>query len=630
MALAISWISTVASGRGEHRTVWSVSPGMAWLVVGFLTWAGLSLLWAESASAGLAQMQTYLLVALLIPIVFTAVQSSRDVKAVAGAYVGGATIAAAYGLIATPSASGAQGAVNATEQLNRIAGTVGDPNVLASVLLVGAILAFALATTQRRSPLLRLLVAGAGILCLAVLVLTFSRGGLIALGAAVLAAPLVSRHKAAIIATGLLVLVCVVAYIGALAPAGAREHIVANDGGSGRTDIWKIGWRMVEAKPVIGIGVGNFQSSSIHYQIRPGAATVRTDLADNPSVAHNSFLELLAETGIVGLSLFLGVVLTALAAAFGATRKFFASDRNDLAVISGRDLRLPDLPARLGFLHLRAVQQAALAADRPLPGDAGDRAAGGELRLDAAGRPARRSRQERLIERFDPLDPNLKAPFLAPQLPCPRAQTLAQVGVSEQPRDRPGKRIRVAWGNQQSRLVIGDQLGQPAHPGRDQRQSRLHVLKHREWAALEIRTADGDIKSGEKIGDVITRAQEPHRVADPELPGKPPQGLELRSLSDQDHAQVGVSAAGDRERFDQDLKGLLGTQVPDAAKQRRVGRDPQLRPDSTSGAGFKAGDPVGDHDDRRGIDSLPLDHSQAPLLRDRDKGIGSTRDQVPV
>jgi O-antigen ligase len=335
LALAISWISTVASGRREYRTVWSVSPGMAWLVVGFLSWGGLSLLWAESASAGLAQMQTYLLVALLIPIVFTAVQSSRDVKAVAGAYVGGATIAAAYGLIASPSASGAQGAVNATEQLNRIAGTVGDPNVLASVLLVGAILAFALAATQHRSPLARLIVAGAGVLCLGVLVLTFSRGGLIALGAAILAAPLVSRHKAAIIATGLLVLICVVAYIGALAPASAREHIVANDGGSGRTDIWKIGWRMVEAKPVIGIGVGNFQSSSIHYQIRPGVATVRTDLADNPSVAHNSFLELLAEMGVIGLSLFLGVVLTALAAAYRAARMFFASGRNDLAVISG-------------------------------------------------------------------------------------------------------------------------------------------------------------------------------------------------------------------------------------------------------------------------------------------------------
>lgn len=334
LALAISWLATVASGRGGTKFVWTASPILSWFVVAFLAWGTLSLLWAENLNAGLEQMQRYLLVGLLVPIVFTAIRSARDVKAVAGAYVFGATIAAAYGLLASPNASGAAGAVDATEQLNRIAGTVGDPNVLASVLLVGAILAIALAVVQHRSPLMRIALVGSGFLCLAVLVLTFSRGGLIALGAAVLAAPFVARRKAAVIAAGLLVAVCIVAYIGALAPADARERIVANDGGSGRTDIWKIGWRMVEAQPVTGLGVGNFQSSSIHYQIRPGTAVVRTDLADNPSVAHNSYLELLAEMGIVGLALFLGIVAASLGAAFRATRKFLASDRFDLAVIS--------------------------------------------------------------------------------------------------------------------------------------------------------------------------------------------------------------------------------------------------------------------------------------------------------
>jgi O-antigen ligase len=334
LALAISWLATVASGRGGARFVWSSSPGLCLFVAAFLAWGTLSLLWAENLSAGLEEMQRYLLVGLLIPIVFTAIRDTRDVKAVAGAYVAGATIAAGYGLLASPNISGAAGAANATEQLNRIAGTVGDPNVLASVLLVGAILAIALAVTQHRSPVMRITLAGCGFLCLAVLVLTFSRGGLIALGAALLAAPFVARRKAAIIASGLLVSVCIVAYIGALAPADARERIVANDGGSGRTDIWKIGWRMVEAKPIVGIGVGNFQSSSIHYQIRPGTATVRTDLADNPSVAHNSYLELLAETGIIGLSLFLGIVIASLSAAMRATRRFLADGRFDLAVIS--------------------------------------------------------------------------------------------------------------------------------------------------------------------------------------------------------------------------------------------------------------------------------------------------------
>ncbi len=335
LALAISWIATIAAGRGHDRFVWFSSPGLSLMIIALLAWGTLSLLWAESTALAIAQMLRYGLVALLVPIVFTAVRSGSAVKAVTGAFVGGATIAAAYGLFAPPDVSGIEGAVNSTEQLNRIAGTVGDPNVLASVLLVGAILAVALAITQRGSPAIQLVLVGCAVLCIAGVVLTFSRGGLFALGIAILATPIVARRRGAALAAGLLVGICVVAYIGVLAPSDARDRIIRNDGGSGRTDIWKIGWRMVEDQPVTGIGVGNFQTSSIHYQIRPGAARVRTDLADNPSVAHNSYLEIWAELGLVGLALFCGIVVAALAAAIRANRRFLRDGRSDLAVIAG-------------------------------------------------------------------------------------------------------------------------------------------------------------------------------------------------------------------------------------------------------------------------------------------------------
>jgi O-antigen ligase len=73
----------------------------------------------------------------------------------------------------------------------------------------------------------------------------------------------------------------------------------------------------------------------IHYQLVPGAAIDRTDLADNPSVAHNSYLEVLAEGGVIGLALFLGVLAVALSAATKATRRFLRDGRSDLAVIAG-------------------------------------------------------------------------------------------------------------------------------------------------------------------------------------------------------------------------------------------------------------------------------------------------------
>ncbi len=384
VALAISWIATVAAGRGRGRFVWLASPGLSAMIVALLAWGTLSLLWAESTSLAVAQLFRYGLVAMLVPIVFTAVRSGSALKAVTGAYVAGATIAAAYGLFAPPDASGVQGSVDATEQLNRIAGTVGDPNLFASVLLVGAILAVCLAFTQRGSPAIQVVLISCAVICLAGIILTFSRGGLLALGVAILTAPIVARHKGAALAAGGLLLVCVVAYIGVLAPADARDRIVANDGGSGRTDIWKIGWRMVEDKPVTGIGVGNFQTSSIHYQIRPGAAKVRTDLADNPSVAHNSYLEMWAELGVVGLALFLGIVLSALAAAIRANRRFFHDGREELAVIAGgvtvalisvlaSDFFISEQSAKQLWLLIAlcpALWAIANRGDRPAPGSA--------------------------------------------------------------------------------------------------------------------------------------------------------------------------------------------------------------------------------------------------------------------
>ena len=56
-----------------------------------------------------------------------------------------------------------------------------------------------------------------------------------------------------------------VVYFAAVARVDQRDRVTTVNGGSGRSDIWKVGWRMVEDKPVIGVGSGNFNVSSIHY-----------------------------------------------------------------------------------------------------------------------------------------------------------------------------------------------------------------------------------------------------------------------------------------------------------------------------------------------------------------------------
>ncbi|MFA5338013.1 MAG: O-antigen ligase family protein [Candidatus Omnitrophota bacterium] len=70
-----------------------------------------------------------------------------------------------------------------------------------------------------------------------------------------------------------------------------------------RTVLWKSAWGMVEERPILGIGINTFSKYFPKY--KP---------ADYPDLryAHNSYLQMWSETGIVGLLLFLSIPLSIL------------------------------------------------------------------------------------------------------------------------------------------------------------------------------------------------------------------------------------------------------------------------------------------------------------------------------
>ena len=87
-----------------------------------------------------------------------------------------------------------------------------------------------------------------------------------------------------------------------------RERVTTAQGGTGRADIWAVGWRMVQSSPTNGIGVGQFPGfSSIHFLLAPGALLRDEFIVDKPKVAHNIYLEVLAELGVVGLVMFVSI-----------------------------------------------------------------------------------------------------------------------------------------------------------------------------------------------------------------------------------------------------------------------------------------------------------------------------------
>jgi len=316
LLIAISWLAKVSTSDDTRNDFLAAYPVFAYVLAAFVGFAGLSLTWAEDAQAGRTSLMRFALNLILFLIVYTAVRTPKQFVLTVGAYVSGASIAAAYGMLFPPQDT-------AYYDVSRVGGTLGDPNELAAVLVPGMVLAAALAITLKRAPLLRLAAVGASALCAAGVFLTLSRGGLIATAFALLVGLFVAgRWRVQALLLTVLVAFGGLFYFGYVASEDAVDRVTQVEGGSGRTDLWTVGLRMVEAEPVHGVGVGNFQAASVHYLLEPGVLRRDEFIVDNPKSAHNTYLQVLAELGGVGLTLFASIILFSLLCMLRAARIF--------------------------------------------------------------------------------------------------------------------------------------------------------------------------------------------------------------------------------------------------------------------------------------------------------------------
>jgi O-antigen ligase len=338
--LALSWLAAVASRKDARRAFFSAHPQFSAVLLLFLAWVTLSMTWSPDLPAALQHVARYVLSAFLFLIVFTAVRTRQHVRWLLGAFVLASTLSGAYGLIAPPPPG----------EEDRLAGTIGEPNQLAAVLVAGTVIALALAVVEKGKPLLRIIYASAAGICLVATFLTLSRAGIIALVLAMIAAVLAGgrwRPQAAL--TAFFVFLSLVGFFAFVATPHQRERVTQVGQGSttGRSDIWTVGWRMVEAHPVRGVGVGQFEGQSVHYLIAPGTIRRSDLIVDQPKVAHNIYLHILAEMGVVGLVPFLLILGFALRCALLAAREF--ARRGDTAM---------DLVSRSVFVGLIGILSA--------------------------------------------------------------------------------------------------------------------------------------------------------------------------------------------------------------------------------------------------------------------------------
>ncbi len=191
---------------------------------------------------------------------------------------------------------------------SKVIGTMGHANWMGGYLAASWPFAMVLFLNTKKF-MYRLIVGIASIIILLALVLTLSRGawgGLIT-GTGVFAMPYLTKlwkkskdlkffRKTAVfifvILFGFLLWLCVK---------------INPDSAMGRIFIWKVSWEMVQDSPILGIGYGNYPVEYLNYQAKFFSHKENGgyyDRASNLKDAHSEYLQVLAETGIVGLFLF--------------------------------------------------------------------------------------------------------------------------------------------------------------------------------------------------------------------------------------------------------------------------------------------------------------------------------------
>lgn len=328
--LLAGWAGTLANRGSTLRTA-SWSARWAFAATGALMlWTGASYIWSGDPGAAVGAVQNWGIAVAALPVIVTGCQSGRDVLIVACAFVAGTTLSVLVGVASGSNAApvGEQAAYEFSA--GRLQVGITDPNYLAaniaaSIVLIAGLVRIRWLRSWRSLLLLALPVLLYG------LIATQSRGGLLAtLVAAVLAVFLLPEFRGRVLgAAG--VAVGGLAVLLMLQPR-AFERITQSDAsGTGRTDLWSAAWAVWQDAPLLGVGSGNFPIAKTAYADQIGFVERPALLLDMPMVAHNVWLQAMAETGLVGLLLLICAFGACIGSSFLAARRFERARNVELA-----------------------------------------------------------------------------------------------------------------------------------------------------------------------------------------------------------------------------------------------------------------------------------------------------------
>jgi O-antigen ligase len=297
--ILLAWVGYVLVHRGEVPLLPREHPLLFWVIIAFLLLGGVSALWATDVAQTRHDLGRFLQVAALLLVVYTAGSSRAGFRTIVQGYLVASVVTSVYSL----AHGGYVG--------QRLA-TLFDPNYFAAALVPAlAVAVFLIATTDSwRTRWLVLAILGVDLVAF---VRTQSRGGLVGLAIALLLVVLLAgRARPRVLALVLVLAAVALGYYFAYKPAhifqtGARSSGLSA-ASSGRLDEWHVATRMFETHPLGGVGLGNYTTVEPAYTTQDINLQFSSFILRLKHVAHNTYLQVAAEVGIVGILLFLGVL----------------------------------------------------------------------------------------------------------------------------------------------------------------------------------------------------------------------------------------------------------------------------------------------------------------------------------
>ncbi len=309
--IAIAWVIAVLRAD-KPAVIWREHPWIAGAALGLSLWTLASALWAPDRATALSAAGRMAIGVALMIIVFTVARDRDSARWLIVAYIAGGVLTVLYGVIFKPGQ-----AVEGVFDPTRLYGGMGEPNDLGAVLLPAIALGlFSLPFV--RNIVGRLALAAAVVVLAAGLLLSQSRGALVAAVVMLVAGVcLAGRLRAWIGALCCVMIAAGVGYYFSFASDATHARvnsllrIDAYGGlsdGSGRKELWKAAIELIRDHPVLGVGARNFRT-----------------VTGESMIVHNTYLEILAGLGAVGMLLFLSVIAGAIVMALRGIRNGMAT-----------------------------------------------------------------------------------------------------------------------------------------------------------------------------------------------------------------------------------------------------------------------------------------------------------------